>query len=145
MDYLELKDELEIHDELYRYQRLHRWLTYSGYSVLIWGGGYFAPWGLIAMLALVAAIVFTPIMIRDLIVTRHTGWTITWAILVVPITITAFFVSNGPVRFLAVSLAFLAPSYIFYWMLRAAIDGWIDRLQGKLELMRTDYYVRAQQ
>lgn len=145
MDYLELKDEFEIHADLYRYQQLHRWLTYEGYSFLIWGGGYFAPWGLIATLAFGAAIVFIPIMIRDLVTTRHTGWLITWAIMVLIPTATVYFLMHGPQRMLGASLAFLAPSYLYYWMLRAAVDGWIDTLQGKLEFMRTDYYLRAQE
>ena len=145
MDYLELKDEFEIHADLYRYQQLHRWLTYEGYSFLIWGGGFFAPWGLLAILALGAAIVFTPIMIRDLVTTRHSGWIATWVILVLIPTTTVLLLLHGPQRFLAISLAFLAPSYIYFWMLRAAVGIWIETLEGKLEFMRTDYYVRAQQ
>ena len=143
MDYLELKDEFEIHTELSRYQRLHRWLTYEGYSILIWGGGYFAPVGLIAVLALGAAIVFVPIMIHHLAVTQHRGWIVTWIILVFVPTVLTLIFASGQQRLMWTVLAFLPVSYIYFWMLRMAVDTWISNLQGKLELGRTHYYVRG--
>ena len=136
MDYLSAKDEFEIEANLYRYDTLNKWLTYEGYSVLIWGGGFFLPVGLIGTLAIAAAVVFVPIMIRDLASVERHGWITTWIILVAVPTFFMFVFAPDQNRLMLTGFVFLTSSYIYFWMLKMAVGTWIGQLTSQLELIR---------
>jgi hypothetical protein len=137
MNHQQAIEAFEVEADLYKYQRLHRWLTYGGYSFILWGGGFFAPVGLVAYLALGAAIVFVPIMIHDLAATKHWGWIVTWVILVFVPTLLVLVLGPTRQKVLWTALAFLPMSYIFFWILRMAVDTWMGTLQARLELILT--------
>ncbi len=136
MDYLSVNNEFEIEANLYRYDTLNKWLTYEGYSVLIWGGGFFLPVGLIGTLAIAAAVVFVPIMIRDLASVERHGWITTWIILVAVPTFFMFVFAPDQNRLMLTGLVFLPSSYIYFWMLRMAVSTWIGQLAGRLDFIR---------
>ncbi len=136
MDDLFVSDQFEIEADLYRYDTLNKWLTYEGYSVLIWGGGFFAPVGLIAVLATGAAIVFIPIMIRDLLSVKRFGWIVTWIIMVVVPTSLILVFGPDQNRLMVTSFVFLPSSYMYFWVLKMAVGTWIGQLTGRLELIR---------
>ena len=137
MDHQQAIEAFEVEAALYKYQRLHRWLTYGGYSFLLWGGGFFLPVGPVAYVALGAAIVFVPIMIHDLAATKHWGWIVAWVILVLVPAVLVLLLGPPGQRVLWTALAFLPASYIFFWILRMAVDTWIGVLEGRLELIVT--------
>ncbi len=110
-------------------KRLYYWLTYERSSIftflVMFGGVPFAP---LVLILSIAALLFTPFMLRILIQTQHWGWVKAFAIIVgIPCVLLFIPVEN---RILDAALRFL-PLFTFYlycWLLRMKAEEWMEEL-----------------
>ena len=92
--------------------------------------------GLVAVVATAAAVVFIPIMVRDLLAVGKKGWVVTWIVFVVVPTAAAYLLGPDQNRLLITTFVFLPTSYIYFWMLKLAVDSWVGQLSSRLEYLR---------
>jgi hypothetical protein len=131
-------EEFELQSALYRNNTLDRWLSYEGYQPLLWGGGFFLPVGLVAIVATLASVVFIPIMVRDLAVLGHRRWIVGWVVWVAIPSMLVLLLGSEQNRLLIASFVFLPLSYIYFWALKLAVDTWTGQLTARLEFIRRE-------
>jgi hypothetical protein len=106
----------------YNISQLHKWLDYElGSSVLLFMSYI---WGFAFLIAVGAAIAFTPLLIKVLIEERKFGWLTSFVILVLgPPVAVWFYVGNGSMDWVARFVA-LGNFYIYCGFLRLMISRW---------------------
>jgi len=113
--------EIEI-SQNYNLNRLKQWLDYelsaSTLLLLSW------LWNFTVILAVVAAMLFTPFMLKILFEERKFGWIITFAVIVVVPLTSVFFIDVFYYKsvFIGVTLIFF---YFYCGVLRFAVKNWI--------------------
>ena len=109
---------------------LHKWLTYElatfPFAILL-----FVMPGFLFMIAVYAAILFTPYMIWRLAQCQRYGWITAFVILVgLPFAIRFVFESGMTANFILTWLP-LAMFYLYTFTLRHSVTGWIEELKWK--------------
>ncbi len=111
-----------------RLRELHRWLTYEGLSAMLTTLMFFDPAGIVFVLLIGAAIIFTPYMLLRLYQTGHYGWMIGFAVTVgIPSLLLLIIRPDGVAAF-ALSMLTLATFYLYTWLLRYTVGEWLVEL-----------------
>jgi hypothetical protein len=124
-------------------QKLHRWLTAGGLSALLGTGAYFVPYGIIMMVLIVAAVVFTPYMLWSLYQCRRFGWIAAFGVLVLLPALLAVALSPGGVAGFLLAMLPLFNFYLFTWVLRHAVGEWLENLRGQRMLRQQEQRAEA--
>jgi hypothetical protein len=107
--------------------RLHYWLTLEGSSGVgflgLLAGVPFVP---VLLILGLAALAFAPFLLKVLIQMRHWGWVTAFAIMVGVPCILWFFPVENPILSVIVNLLPLLMFYLFCWLLRTAVEEWIE-------------------
>jgi len=86
-------------------------------------------------IAIIAAILFTTYILYVLIKEKRFGWLITFFIIVVLPVIITYLVSRGsPFSVMSIILIPFSLFYLYCFLLRYALDDWIEECEGKIEL-----------
>jgi hypothetical protein len=106
----------------YNVTRLQRWLDYELSTAMLLLLSWF--WNLALLLMIIAAILFTPFMLKVLLDEKRFGW-ITFFIILVIMPIISFFIwdINSSYKFI-LELIPLALFYFYCFILRLAIKSW---------------------
>lgn len=112
-------------------QKLHRWLTASGLSALLGTGAYVMPYGIIMMVLILAAIVFTPFMLWSLYQCGRNGWIAAFGVMVLLPALLALALSPGGVASFLLAILPLFNFYVYTWVLRHSVGDWLENLRGK--------------
>ncbi len=110
-----------------RLRRLHHWLTLegsSGIGLLALGAG--APFFPVVELLSIAALIFLPFLMRELIKTGHRGWIVTLVAMVGIPCLLWFLPVTTPVASFTIHLFPLLMFYLYCWLLRPAVEEWIE-------------------
>ena len=136
MDYSQATDAFELEDDLYKHHSLTRGLTFIAYSTLIWLGALFLPLNLVAYVAAAAALIFVPIMIRELVALDRLNWVIGYLALVLLPTLLAYLLGPSGQKLTWTAVYFFLSSYIYTWKLRSSIETATGQLVHRLESIR---------
>jgi predicted neutral ceramidase superfamily lipid hydrolase len=86
-------------------------------------------------IAIIVATLFTTYILYVLIKEKRFGWLITIFIMVVLPVIITYFVSKGSLfSVMAIILIPFSLFYLYCFLLRYALDDWIEECEGKIEL-----------
>jgi hypothetical protein len=86
-------------------------------------------------IAIIAAILFTTYILYVLIKEKRFGWLITFFIMVVlPVIITYLVSRESLFSVMAIILIPFSLFYLYCFLLRYALDYWIEECEGKIEL-----------
>lgn len=107
----------------YNIGRLQQWLDYELSTVLLFFLSWF--WTLMIVLMGIAAILFTPLMLKILFQERKFGWITFFLILVVIPLIVIQFLDIEPNYKFAMSLIPFALFYFYCFLLRFAVRDWL--------------------
>lgn len=106
----------------YNVMRLQQWLDYElstgGLILLMWA------WGSILLLLIVAAILFTPFMLKVLIEVRRYSWITYFLIIVVIPLVISFLFDSGSTSRASFQYFSLGTFYFYCFTLRLAIKEW---------------------
>lgn len=113
-----------------RLRELHRWLTYEGLSAFVMILAYFPlTFGLLTVVLVGAAILFTPYMLWRLHQCGRHGWIVGFAVTVgIPLMI-VLLVGAGSLAGPLLSLIPLAFFYAYTWVLRHTVGEWLVELR----------------
>jgi hypothetical protein len=113
-----------IPDSSYNLRRLQHWLEYeisaSGLLLFSWF------WGLLLGLAALAAIIFTPFMLKILYEEGKYGWIIFFFVMVIAPSIIIFFLDIGITGMMLLSYISMGLFFLYCFALKFAVRGWIN-------------------
>jgi len=109
--------------------RLHHTLTYAGSSVVLYVGYPIIGYFIVSIILTVTAIIYTPYLIRTLIALKKWKWVITFGIMVVVPAILIYMITYKSIYRSVFSFIPLLMFYIFCWILRFSIPGWIEKIE----------------
>ena len=109
--------------------RLHHTLTYAGSSVVLYVGYPIIGYFIVSIILTVTAIIYTPYLIRTLIELKKWKWIITFGIMVVVPAILIYMITYKSIYRSVFSFIPLLMFYIFCWILRFSIPGWIEKIE----------------
>jgi len=113
--------EIEI-PKKYNVRRLQQWLDYELSTLLLMLLSWF--WNIALILMIIAAILFTPFMVKVLFEERRFGWIIFFFLLVLlPASCSLLFDIGSSYKFI-IELIPLALFYFYCFVLRIAIKDW---------------------
>lgn len=118
-------------------RQLHYWLRYEGMAPLLGGSAFFIPYGIVMVVLVALAVVFTPYMLFQLWRARWLKSILAFALIVlVPVvgcrfvsaddTLVRFFLTYGP----------LVPFFIYTWGLRLVLG---EKLAEVTAVRHLDY------
>ena len=110
-------------------RRLHHTLTYAGSSVVLYVGYPIIGYFIVSIILTVTAIIYTPYLIRTLIELKKWKWIITFGIMVVVPAILIYMITYKSIYRSVFSFIPLLMFYIFCWILRFSIPGWIEKIE----------------
>ena len=110
-------------------RRLHHTLTYAGSSVVLYVGYPIIGYFIVSIILTVTAIIYTPYLIKTLIALKKWKWVIAFGIMVVVPTILVYVISYKSIFKTVFSFIPLLMFYIFCWILRFSIPGWIEKIE----------------
>lgn len=128
--------DAEIEADRERLRRLRFWLTIEtiggvstvvlakGSVYLLLGLGLPFIWWY--ALLILAALAFTPFLLTTIIRTRRFGWLITFVLMVCVPCLLVFVPVEDPRLALAFQLFPLLTFYVYCWLLRHAVDDWLE-------------------
>lgn len=128
-DYPEL---LPLNNELEKLKNLSYYLNYSLPTFGLYAGSFF--WGIFLFIAIIAAIIFTPYMLKILYQTGKKKWILSFIIVIgFPILLSVYFmfttVMIAPIlRMISVGLFFL-----YCFSLKSNIRNWISDIKFNIE------------
>lgn len=106
----------------YNLDRLQQWLNYELSISVLFIISWF--WGIAIFLMIIAALIFTPLLIKVLLEEKKYGWMITFFILVIIPTIGLLVIDiNTGYKFIA-GLVVLALFYFYCFTLKLVIRDW---------------------
>ncbi|MCD6329302.1 MAG: hypothetical protein J7M10_02940 [Candidatus Cloacimonetes bacterium] len=109
--------------------RLHHTLTYAGSSVVLYVGYPIIGYFIVSIILTVTAIIYTPYLIKTLIELKKWKWIITFGIMVVVPAILIYMITYKSIYRSVFSFIPLLMFYIFCWILRFSIPGWIEKIE----------------
>ena len=109
--------------------RLHHTLTYAGSSFVLYVGYPIIGYFIVSIILTVTAIIYTPYLIRTLIALKKWKWVITFGIMVVVPAILIYMITYKSIYRSVFSFIPLLMFYIFCWILRFSIPGWIEKIE----------------
>lgn len=113
-----------------RLRELHRWLTLEGSSGALMGLALFLPYGFVFTVLRWGAIFFSPFLLWRLLQFKRYGWIAGFVIFVgLPFSVAFLSEAEGAAGFL-VSVLPLVSFYAYTWMLRYAVEGWLEDITG---------------
>jgi len=110
-------------------RRLHHTLTYAGSSVVLYVGYPIIGYFIVSIILTVTAIIYTPYLIKTLIALKKWKWVITFGIMVVVPAILIYMITYKSIYRSVFSFIPLLMFYIFCWILRFSIPGWIEKIE----------------
>ena len=110
-------------------RRLHHTLTYAGSSVVLYVGYPIIGYFIVSIILTVTAIIYTPYLIKTLIELKKWKWIITFGIMVVVPAILIYMITYKSIYRSVFSFIPLLMFYIFCWILRFSIPGWIEKIE----------------
>jgi hypothetical protein len=113
--------EIEI-SKNYSVRRLQQWLDYELSTIMLLLLTWF--WNLALFLMIIAAILFTPFMLKILFQERRFGWIVFFFLMVILPAAAALFVNIDSTYKFAIELIPLALFYFYCFILRLAIKDW---------------------
>lgn len=128
-DYPEL---IPLNNELDKLKNLSYYLNYSVPTFGLYAGSFF--WGIFLFIAIIAAIIFTPYMLKILYQTDRKKWVFSFVIIIgIPILLSVYFmfttVMIAPIfRMISVGIFFL-----YCFSLKSNIRNWISDIKFKIE------------
>jgi hypothetical protein len=129
---MELKREKLVNDVV-AVSRLRNVLNYTLTSAVFSFMSIAFHFGL--TIAIIVATLFTTYILYVLIKEKRFGWLITIFIMVVLPVIITYFVSKGSLfSVMAIILIPFSLFYLYCFLLRYALDDWIEECEGKIEL-----------
>jgi|GEM_PF-771171 len=115
-------------------ETLRYWLKYELSAGLL----FLVPWfsAIFLIIIIIAAVIFTPFLLKVLFEEKRTGWIIAFFIMAIlpVVTVALFFlfkVNLGLVPFLA--FVPLGGFYLFCFLLKISIDDWISEKRAYIE------------
>jgi hypothetical protein len=116
---------MEIHPiSNYNLRRLQKYLDYElSTSALVFGSWF---WGILLGAALIAAVIFTPLMLKILYEEKKYGWLTTFFIMVILPAIIFYFID---INLMYKSILYFIPIGLFFLyciMLKWAVRGWVN-------------------
>lgn len=127
----ELPNVPEIHarsPDQYRLRQLHKWLTREVSSSGLVFGAFILPPRFIGLLLVIAAVVFTPYMLRTLYRLERFGWIKGFFIVVGIPFLLCFIPAAGYLNWFLASLP-LITFYLYTWALRHTAGEWLEELR----------------
>jgi hypothetical protein len=113
--------EIEI-TKNYNARRLQQWLDYELSSLLLMLLSWF--WSFSIILLTLAAILFTPFMLKILFDEKRYGWIIFFTLIVIIPAVTFFFILDDVSYKSIFELIPLALFYLYCFVLRLAVKDW---------------------
>ena len=110
-------------------RKLHQTLTYAGSSAVLYVGYPIIGYFIVSIILTVTAIIYTPYLIKTLIELKKWKWIIAFGIMVVVPTILVYVISYKSIFKTIFSFIPLLMFYIFCWILRFSIPGWIEKIE----------------
>jgi len=110
-------------------RRLHHTLTYAGSSAVLYVGYPIIGYFIVSIILTVTAIIYTPYLIKTLIELKKWKWIITFGIMVVVPAILIYMITYKSIYRSVFSFIPLLMFYIFCWILRFSIPGWIEKIE----------------
>jgi hypothetical protein len=112
--------------EVGRLRRLHYWLSYNRYTIVVYGGGFFLPFGLVLGALIVLAVFFAPYLLFVLYKSGKWGWLLAFAIMV-GIPLALLFVPTESTVLKTILLFLPLLSFYFYcYILRFSVGEWLS-------------------
>lgn len=106
----------------YNVRRLQQWLDYELSTFILMLLSWFVHIAL--LLAIIAAVIFTPFMLKVMFEERRFGWILFFFIMVIlPAVVVLFFNIDLSYKY-AIELILLALFYFYCFILRLAIKDW---------------------
>ncbi|MBU0473253.1 MAG: hypothetical protein KKF62_03740 [Bacteroidetes bacterium] len=110
-----------------RLESLYKYLNYEISSSVLYVGGWF--YFMLLIVIIFAAIVFTPFMLYVLYKEEKKGWIISFSIIVLlPLIPISLFYPD-------LLLIGLAPFYLFCFLLRMEVKGWLTEMRARNDLI----------
>lgn len=106
----------------YSVRRLQQWLDYELSTIMLMLLSWF--WNIALILTIIAAVIFTPFMLKVMFEERRFGWIVFFFLIVIlPFVGILFFNIDSSYKF-AIELIPLALFYFYCFILRLAIKDW---------------------
>jgi len=106
----------------YSVRRLQQWLDYELSTITLMFLSWF--WNIALLLAIIAAILFAPFMLKVLFEERRFGWLLFFFLLVIVPVCGALFLNIDSTYKFVIELIPLALFYFYCFVLRIAIKDW---------------------
>ena len=121
--------EIDI-DSNYNLRRLNQWLTYELSSIVLYALSWFVSFTIALMT--IAAVIFTPIMLKILFQEGKYGWITFFVVIVIVPTIVLFATGWHQLHGHTLALIPLASFYFYCFLLKFVVRDWMDKPHSKI-------------
>ena len=110
-------------------RKLHHTLTYAGSSAVLYVGYPIIGYFIVSIIITITAIIYTPYLIIKLIELKKWKWIIAFGIMVVVPAVLVYMITYESIYRSIFSFIPLLMFYVFCWILRFSIPGWIEEIE----------------